>query len=188
MGLTAQPSTHCANQKQLFMKQPALPPLLLALMLLGAAPAFAHGDETHKKTSSLVKMEQKEWGIGGDAKAVKRTIEVKMADNMRFTPDRIEVKEGDTLRIRLSNTGQVLHEMVLGTAPVLAEHAALMKRFPNMEHDEPYMAHVPAGKTGEIIWTFNRPGEFDFACLIAGHFEAGMVGKIVVTPTAGAEK
>jgi uncharacterized cupredoxin-like copper-binding protein len=171
-----------------FMKQHVAPPLLMSLMLLSATPAFAHGDEIHKKAAASVKMEQKEWGIGGDANAVKRTIELKMADNMRFTPDRIEVKEGETVRIRLSNTGQVLHEMVLGTAPVLAEHAALMKRFPNMEHDEPYMAHVPAGKTGEIVWTFNRPGEFDFACLIAGHFEAGMVGKIVVTPTAGAPK
>ena len=165
-----------------------LSPLLMSLMLLGTAPAFAHGDETHKKAAAPMKMEQKDWGIGGNAKSVKRTIEVKMADNMRFTPDRIEVKEGETVRFSLTNTGQVLHEMVLGTAPVLAEHAALMKRFPNMEHDEPYMAHVPAGKTGEIIWTFNRPGEFDFACLIAGHFEAGMVGRILVKPTSERKK
>ena len=66
------------------------------------------------------------------------------------------------------------------TKQVLDEHAALMQKFPNMEHDEPYMAHVPPGKTGEIVWTFNRAGEFDFACLIAGHYQAGMVGKIVV--------
>ena len=64
----------------------------------------------------------------------------------------------------------------------LDEHAALMVKFPGMEHDEPYMAHVAAGQTGEIVWTFNRAGEFDFACLIAGHYQAGMVGKIVVKP------
>lgn len=162
--------------------------ILVSLLVLGAAPAFAHGDETHLKAAAPMKMEQKDWGIGGSAKAVKRTIEIKMTDSMRFTPDRIEVQQGDTVRFSLTNSGQVLHEMVLGTAPVLAEHAALMKRFPNMEHDEPYMAHVPAGKTGEIIWTFNRPGEFDFACLIAGHFEAGMIGKIVVKPTMGVKK
>jgi uncharacterized cupredoxin-like copper-binding protein len=61
-------------------------------------------------------------------------------------------------------------------------HAALMLKFPSMEHDEPYMAHVPSGKSGEIVWTFNRPGSFEFACLIAGHYQAGMVGKIVVQP------
>lgn len=170
--------------------KPVLPLLLTSLLLLAAAPVFAHGDEAHMKAAgpSPVKMEQKDWGIAGNAKSVKRTIELKMADNMRFTPDRIEIKQGETVRISLSNTGQVLHELVLGTEPVLAEHAALMKRFPGMEHDEPYMAHVPAGKSGEIIWTFNRPGEFDFACLIAGHFEAGMVGKIIVNASTGVKK
>jgi uncharacterized cupredoxin-like copper-binding protein len=57
-----------------------------------------------------------------------------------------------------------------------------MARFPTMEHDEPYQAHVPAGKTGDLVWNFNRAGDFDFACLIAGHYQAGMIGKIKVTP------
>ena len=46
------------------------------------------------------------------------------------------------------------------------------------------MVHVAAGKSGEIVWTFNRAGEFDFACLIPGHFQAGMVGRIRVLPAA----
>ena len=80
----------------------------------------------------------------------------------------------------MKNEGKQSHELVLGTKSELDEHAALMLKFPDMEHDEPYMAHVAAGKTGEIIWNFNKAGEFDFACLIAGHYQAGMVGKIVV--------
>ena len=103
-----------------------------------------------------------------------------MTDNMRFTPDKIEVKQGETIKIVLKNEGKMLHEFVIGTKKELDEHAALMLKFPTMEHDEPYMAHVPVGKTGEIIWTFNRAGDFDFACLIAGHYQAGMVGKISV--------
>lgn len=165
-----------------------LPSALAALLLLGAAPAFAHGDAGHVKASGAVKHEQKAWGIAGETKAVKRTITLTMADNMRFTPDLIEVAEGETVRLTMRNTGQVMHEMVLGTQTVLNAHAALMKRFPNMEHDEPYMAHVPPGKTGEIIWTFNRAGDFDFACLLPGHFEAGMVGKIAVTASKGTQK
>lgn len=179
------PSFIFHNRKHCFMKSRVCHTLLISLTLLGTLPALAHGDETHKKTRPPVKLEQKAWGIGGSAQAVTRTIEMKMTDSMRFTPNRIEVREGDTVRIHLINTGKVLHEMVLGTMPVLTEHAALMKRFPNMEHEEPYMAHVPAGKTGDIVWTFNRAGEFDFACLIAGHFEADMVGKIVVQPADG---
>lgn len=143
---------------------------------------WAHGDADHPKKANAVRKEQKAWGIAGDKKAAKRTIEFSMTDNMRFTPDRLEVKQGETVRIVLKNAGSQLHEFVLGTKAELDEHAALMARFPSMEHDEPYMAHVPPGKTGEIVWTFNRAGEFDFACLIAGHYQAGMVGKVSVAP------
>ena len=141
---------------------------------------FAHEGHNEKKKNAVVKKEQKEWGIAGDVKKVTRTIKISMSDAMRFTPDKIEVKKGETVRISLTNKGKLLHEMVIGTKKELEEHAALMVKFPTMEHDEPYMAHIPAGKTGEIIWTFNKAGEFDFACLIAGHYSSGMVGKIVV--------
>ena len=146
-----------------------------------AVPGLALAHESHaRKKAAPVKKEQKEWGIAGDAKQVKRTIKLAMSDTMRFTPDKIEVRQGETVRISLKNSGKILHEMVIGTKKELEEHAALMLKFPTMEHDEPYMAHIPPGKTGEIIWTFNKAGEFDFACLIAGHYQAGMVGKILV--------
>ena len=103
-----------------------------------------------------------------------------MTDDMRFSPDRIEVRQGETLRLVLQNNGKLMHEFVIGTKKDLDEHAALMVRFPGMEHDEPYMAHVAPGKSGEVIWNFNRAGEFNFACLIAGHYSSGMVGKIKV--------
>ena len=99
----------------------------------------------------MVKKEQKEWGIAGDAKAVKRTITLSMSDTMRFSPDLIEVKQGDTIKLVMKNDGKQLHELVIGTKKELDEHAALMIKFPNMEHDEPYQAHVPVGKTAEII-------------------------------------
>lgn len=161
----------------------ALKVLVLAAALSATGLAMAHGDKEHGK-SGPVKKEQKEWGIAGDAKAAKRTIELKMTDNMRFTPDKIEVRQGETIKIVIKNEGQMLHEFVLGTKKELDEHAALMVKFPNMEHDEPYMAHVPVGKTGQVIWTFNRAGDFDFACLIAGHYTAGMVGKVKVAASA----
>jgi uncharacterized cupredoxin-like copper-binding protein len=69
---------------------------------------------------------------------------------------------------------------VIGTPKELQEHAEMMRKHPNMEHDEPYMAHVSPGKTGDIVWTFNREGDFEFACLLPGHFEAGMRGTIRV--------
>jgi len=154
--------------------------LLAALLSLGAlctGGAQAHGGEKH---AGPLRKEQKAWGIAAEPKAAGRTVRFVMSDNMRFTPDRLEVRRGETLRIVVKNEGAMLHEFVLGTKAELDEHAALMLKFPNMEHDEPYMAHVPAGQQAQIVWTFNRAGEFDFACLIAGHYQAGMVGKIIV--------
>ena len=158
--------------------------LMIAALSATSAAALAHGDEKDKAKKTAVKKEQKAWGIAGDARAVKRTITLAMTDNMRFTPDKIEVNESDTIKLVMQNTGKVMHEMVIGTKKELEEHAALMVKFPGMEHDEPYMAHIAPGKTGTIIWTFNRAGDFDFACLIAGHYQAGMVGKITVAKAA----
>jgi len=156
-----------------------VPAATLSLTLLGAA--YAHSDKLHAKKAATSKKEQKEWGIAGDAKSVDRTVEIHMLDAMRFTRDRIEVKQGETIRFVHKNGGKIMHEFVIGTKKELDEHAALMQKFPNMEHDEPYMAHVAPGKTGEVIWTFNRPGDFDFGCLIPGHYQAGMVGKVKVS-------
>ena len=150
--------------------------------LAAITQAHAHGDEAHAKKAGPVKKEQKEWGIAGDAKAVKRTITLAMSDTMRFSPDVIEVKQGDTIKLVMKNTGKIMHELVIGTKKELDEHAALMVKFPNMEHDEPYMAHVPAGQAGELVWRFNRAGRFAFACLVPGHFEAGMRGSFTVEP------
>ncbi len=153
---------------------------LACASVLALAPvlARAHG-MPHAKTAAAVK-EQKPWGIAGEARDVKRTIVITMNDRMRFVPDRIEVRQGETVRLMVRNAGKVLHELVIGTREELQAHAALMRQFPNMEHDEPYMAHVGAGKSAPLVWNFNRPGEFEFACLIAGHFEAGMLGTIRV--------
>jgi uncharacterized cupredoxin-like copper-binding protein len=161
--------------------------LFAATMTIGltASPAHAHGDAGHAGKPAPVRKEQKAWGIAGEAKAARRTVRFEMTDSMRFTPDRLEVRQGETVRIVVSNKGSAMHEFVLGTREELDAHAALMVKFPGMEHDEPYMAHVPPGKTGEIIWTFNRAGDFDFACLIAGHYQAGMVGKVKVTGSKG---
>ena len=103
-----------------------------------------------------------------------------MSDAMRFSSADLTVKRGETIRFVVHNSGKLLHEMVLGTHAALVEHAALMKKFPNMEHADPSMAHVKPGATGQIVWQFTKAGQFQFACLQAGHFEAGMVGAITV--------
>ncbi len=182
------------------MMTPTRPlPSLLAATLLALAAAMpgavlahgaAGGDAAHAGHAghSAAAPEQKPWGIAGDPRQVTRTIQITMGDNMRFSPARLQVREGETIRFVVRNSGRLMHEMVIGTREELQAHAAMMAKHPGMEHDEPYMAHVAPGKRGSMVWTFNRAGDFEFACLVAGHFEAGMVGRIRVLPAAGTAK
>jgi uncharacterized cupredoxin-like copper-binding protein len=157
---------------------------MAAVFALAAGTALAgagdHG-HGHGATKAGAAKEQKPWGIAGETRGA-RTIEVGMTDDMRFTPERIEVRQGETIRFVVRNKGKMLHEMVLGTKASLDEHAAMMAKFPGMEHDEPHMTHVKPGARQEIVWNFNRAGEFHYACLIPGHYQAGMVGAISVAP------
>lgn len=156
--------------------------LAAVLGLAAARPVAAHGDEHHQAARRYdpAKVEETDFGREGDPKKVVRTIRLDMADTMRFTPADVTIRRGQTVRFVVHNSGKLLHEMVLGTAEALKAHAELMKKFPEMEHADPNMAHVKPGAKGQIVWQFTKAGEFQFACLQPGHFEAGMVGKLSV--------
>jgi uncharacterized cupredoxin-like copper-binding protein len=109
------------------------------------------------------------------------TITMREADGkMLFQPDRIEVKRGEQVRFVLQNHGELEHEFVLGAEQENAKHAELMLKYPEMEHDDPNARRLKAALKDELIWRFTKRGEFEFACLIPGHRQAGMHGKIVV--------
>lgn len=152
-----------------------------ALAVVISGGAFAHGDKTHpRKEVRAISTEQKAFGREGDPKKATRTIKVDMSDRMRFSPQTLEIQRGEIVRLQVKNSGKTMHEMVLGTMAELKQHAKLMRKHPGMEHDEPYMAHVAPGKTERIVWNFSQPGEFYYGCLVPGHFDAGMIGKITV--------
>ena len=153
-----------------------------ALVGLHSTAALSHGDEEHKapRAKAPISTEEHPWGREGDPKKAKKTVKIDMADTMRLNPAVIHVKRGETVRFVVGNSGKLMHEMVLGTEEELAKHAELMKKFPEMEHEAPYMAHVKPGTTQQIVWTFSKPGTFRYGCLEPGHWEAGMKGSIVV--------
>jgi uncharacterized cupredoxin-like copper-binding protein len=149
--------------------------------LLAAGAALAHGEMPRAaKGIDYTSAEEKSFGVAADPRKAKRTIRISMSDEMRFAPAAITVKQGEVVRFVAHNNGKVVHEMVLGTMDEMEKHAELMRKFPGMEHDEPHMVHVNPGKSGEIGWRFTKAGTYYFACLIPGHFEAGMIGKVVV--------
>jgi uncharacterized cupredoxin-like copper-binding protein len=161
---------------------------LVSLLILSAAPILVRadaGDEQsihsghgmkHEKTAGHASA----LGKPGDEKKITRTIEVAMGDDMRFSPARVQVKRGETIRFAVKNNGKMTHEMVLGSPAELKQHAAMMRKFPQMRHSDPNAISVEPSRTGELKWQFNKAGSFGFACLVPGHFEAGMRGAIVV--------
>ncbi|NQD37946.1 cupredoxin family protein [Permianibacter sp. IMCC34836] len=119
-------------------------------------------------------------GQAGDAGKVSRTVMVDMTDAMRFVPAQVSVKQNETIRFVVKNSGKVKHEFVLGTEAALKEHYQVMLKFPEMEHADANMVTVAPGQTGEVIWQFTKSGKVDFACLQPGHYDAGMKGLVAV--------
>ncbi|MDH3239902.1 MAG: cupredoxin family protein [Alphaproteobacteria bacterium] len=139
-------------------------------------------------------------GKPGEASQVTRTIEMVMTDN-RFTPEKITIKKGETIRFKVRNNGQIVHEFNIGTAAMHAAHQKEMAMMVEhgvleidkinrqkmnmdmggghvMKHDDPNSVLLEPGKSAEVIWTFSSDAKLEFACNVPGHYDAGMVGKI----------
>ena len=165
---------------QIYFKLIAKTLLVLAASIGVSSMVYAHGDKKHEDEAMEFDAVETEFGSYQPNLEPTKTIEISMADTMRFSPAMLSIKSGDVVRFLVSNDGALQHEFVLGTPDSLSEHAKLMIKFPNMEHEEPYMAHVDPGKEMEIVWQFTKAGAFEFGCLLPGHFQAGMKGTITV--------
>lgn len=162
----------------------------LSILILGALPALALASGDHAGGHDMTQMSGMKgmsrgesdgaMGQAGDPAKVSRTIEVTMGDTMRFTPDKIKVKAGETIRFFIKNAGKIPHEMVIGSMSELKEHAEMMRKMPGMQHAEANKITLGPGQRGSIVWQFDKAGVVNFACLVPGHMEAGMVGKIEV--------
>ena len=145
----------------------------------GAGAAYAaggHGDHAgHAMPAASAPI-----GKPGDPARVTRSIDVDMTDAMRFTPAQVQVKAGETVRFNVRNSGRIRHEMVLGTAADLQAHYAMMMKDPGMRHEEANAISLEGGKSGQIVWKFDRAGTVSFGCLELGHYTAGMKGAVSV--------
>ncbi|WP_417614870.1 cupredoxin domain-containing protein [Oceanisphaera sp.] len=157
---------------------------ILSVLMLSLLPglAMAAGEHGAHQGHNMASMQQDMHGIGlpGKSAEVNRTIEVTMDDNMRFSPDKIQVNAGETVRLFIKNAGKMAHELVIGNLESLQAHAEMMRQMPDMKHAEPNMISLKAGQKGGLIWKFDQAGTVDFACLIPGHMEAGMKGSVHV--------
>jgi uncharacterized cupredoxin-like copper-binding protein len=165
-------STHFRNA--------ALAVLATTFAAVAAASGNHAGGHGHDSSEAI--------GKPGDVAKVVRTVKVDMTDSMRFDPSSLAVKQGETIRFVVSNSGKLKHELVLGTEKELKEHYEAMKKNPEMEHADPNMVTLAPGKTGEIVWQFTKAGKVDFACLQPGHYDAGMKGAMNVDKAATSSK
>ena len=147
---------------------------MVAFLALSATQVWANGGGT--ETSGV--------GEPGDAKKPARLVLVTMRETddgkMVYFPAKVDVRLGEQVRFKITNQGKNDHEFVLNTIEENQEHKAEMAKNPNMEHDDPNNKTVAAGKTSEVLWKFTKPGTYEYACLIPGHYEAGMHAAVVV--------
>jgi uncharacterized cupredoxin-like copper-binding protein len=156
-------------------------PIAAALLLaatgaqyISAAPGEAGHSHGHADYSA---------GEPGNPKKPARVMQITMRETdgkMVFIPDRLEVKKGEQVRFVLRNSGELEHEFILATTEENLKHAEQMKKFPEMEHDDPNGKRLVPKKSAEIVWRFTKAGTFEFGCLIPGHREAGMTGTVIV--------
>ncbi|MDF3859711.1 cupredoxin family protein [Achromobacter denitrificans] len=147
--------------------------LALTISAGAAYAAGGHGDHAMPAASAPI-------GKPGDPARVTRSIDVDMTDAMRFTPARIEVKAGETVRLNVRNSGRIRHELVLGTDADLKAHYDMMMKDPGMRHEEANAVSLEGGKNGQIVWRFDKAGTVSFGCLEPGHYTAGMKGSVSV--------
>jgi uncharacterized cupredoxin-like copper-binding protein len=145
---------------------------ILAADIAMILPASAHEDHGHFSA-----------GRPGDPQKPARVVKIKMFEGsgkMGYEPARIEVRQGEQIRFVLQNDGEEDHEFILATVAENRKHAEAMKKNPDMEHDDPNAKRLLPHGHGEIVWKFTKRGQFEFACLIPGHYEKGMLGQIIV--------
>jgi uncharacterized cupredoxin-like copper-binding protein len=122
----------------------------------------------------------KSFGQPGAAARVSHTVAITLTDAMHFSPASLSFRQGETVRLHIVNAGKLPHEFVLGTHDEIVEHAALMRQMPNMVHTDAGSVRVAPGRSADLVWQFSVAGTFLYACLVPGHWEAGMQGHVTV--------
>src|SRR5260370_33914707 len=128
-------------------------------VLLFAMPTLVsiQADEDHGKFSA---------GQRGDRNRPARTIYVLMRDdgneqNMRFEPALITVRKGEQIRFLLENGGTENHEFMLATVGENRKHAELMRKFPDMEHDDPKAKRPAISEGRALLWRCHKAGQLE---------------------------
>jgi len=139
---------------------------LVALVIGAAALSFAR---------SQMSSNSPEMAMGAAAVVtgpVSGTVQVSTMDTLRFAPDVLSVRAGETIALEISNPGALPHELFVGTAFEQQTHEREMASGTPM-HAEPGQVNVPANSSVRLVYTFDQPGSVEYGC----HVPAGMAAR-----------
>jgi uncharacterized cupredoxin-like copper-binding protein len=124
----------------------------LALALAISSGASLSHEPNLRSATRPISAQATAFGREGDPSKVSRILQIDMDDHLRFRPGEIIIKQDETIRFDVKNSGRLMHEMVLGTMSDLKEHARHMRTHAAMDHAAPHMAHVAPGNTATLVW------------------------------------
>ncbi|HEV8644444.1 MAG TPA: copper-binding protein [Burkholderiales bacterium] len=119
-------------------------------------------------------------GRPGNPKKISRTIKITALD-IKYDKPEIQIKAGETIKFVVTNTGKLRHEFMIGDMEEQRQHAEMMKQMPDMVHEDANTLTLEPGETKSLVWQFTKTGALEVACHIPGHYEAGMVSKVIVS-------
>jgi len=112
----------------------------------------------------------------GPAPPAEVTVAITMRYS-RFSPARVDVRPGTTVRFVIRNADPIAHEFILGTEAQQALH----EKVATPTHDGiPGQASLDIGEVRTVVWTFASPGTLVYACHRPGHYAYGMKGVVRV--------
>ncbi len=158
---------------------------VLIIMTLALALA-ACGGTAATTTMGGMESDHDSFAFGEPAVAANadRAVEMTADNDLRFTPAEITVAAGETITFRVTNTGSLTHDFILGDAKAQEEHEAEMTAMREsgemMMHDEANSMTLPPGETKELTWHFTESGSFLIGCHQKGHYDQGMHASVTV--------
>jgi len=106
------------------------------------------------------------------------TLTVQLGD-FSVTPGSTELQAGKPYLFEVTNTGAATHEFVVEPATAVDEP---LTKVANGAKVEAEAEDIAPGQTKVVLWTFPTPGDYQMACHVPGHFEAGMKAMFKVVP------
>ena len=139
-------------------------------------------------------------GSLGKESEVTRIIKVIMYDNY-YEPNSFQIKAGETIKFKVENAGELVHEFNIANKMMHTKHQSEMKKMveneilfadsidkvkmkkmakidKSMGHSHSNSVLLEPNQKGDIIWKFDNAANIEVACNVPGHYQAGMIAGV----------